>query len=313
MGHLFRTLNLSDTLKKAGIEHIFFVNAHQPSLDILDRHGVSFERVDLSDMESDWESRLINKYGVNVWVNDRLDTDLVHARNVKKNDIVLVTFDDRGSGAELADIHFAALVFEGREQLRGEKLFTGPEYLILNPEINEFRRERESVRKILVTLGGSDTYGVTLKVTRALASSGRKAVVLTGPAFEHQNDLDNIAGEHGATLELVKTVPSLMRFFSDFDLAVTGGGITPFEANASGLPCVIVANETFEIPVAEFLHKLGSSVFSSYHTDFSDSKFFSCLNEAAGKIHDMSLKGMQNFDTCGAERILEKIRDVAGI
>ena len=36
---------------------------------------------------------------------------------------------------------------------------------------------------------------------------------------------------------------------SRHDLAVTGGGMTPFEANAAGLPCIVVANETFEIQV----------------------------------------------------------------
>ena len=36
-------------------------------------------------------------------------------------------------------------------------------------------------------------------------------------------------------------------------------------ANASGLPCIIVANETFEISNGKYLAGLGSSIFAGFH------------------------------------------------
>ena len=105
MGHLFRSLNFIDYLKEMDVSPIIFINKDAAAIEMLDTMDVRFEIVDLGDFLSNWETRLINKYGVDLWINDRLDTDLRHSQNVKRNGIKLVTFDDRGSGAEFADIH----------------------------------------------------------------------------------------------------------------------------------------------------------------------------------------------------------------
>ena len=65
-----------------------------------------------------------------------------------------------------------------------------------------------------------------------------------------------------------------MEEFSHYDLAITGGGITPFEANAAGLPCVVIANEDFEIPVGLGLEKLGGTVFAGHYSQI-DAKLLS--------------------------------------
>lgn len=300
LGHLFRAVNFIDCLKSNHEEAVVFVNDDKTAIKILEERGIKIETVDLRDHRSGWEAGLIVKYGVEIWVDDRLDTVDSHSRKIKDAGIKLVTLDDRGSGAELADINVASLPCSFGRGLKGMKVLESLDYLMLNREIANFKRLRKEGDRIIVTLGGSDTYGVTLKVVEILKGLDRKFTVHTGPAFEHRKELDAIIDKD---VKVIRRVPSLIETLYDYDLAVTGGGMTPFEANAAGLPCIIVANETFEIPNGNFLEELGSSVFTGYHEDIDRSCFTNELD-----IEKMSAIGMEEIPLNGTQNVYNEMR-----
>ena len=300
LGHLFRMLNLTEHLKANNEEVVLFVNEDEVVNNILNEKGVRFETVDLSDLTSGWEAHFIEKYGVEIWINDRLNTELAHSKNVKATGIKLVTFDDHGAGAELADINIAALPCSFADELKGKKVLSGIDYLLLNKNIERFKRLRKEAGNIIVTLGGCDTYGATIKVVRILKELGKHFTVHIGPAFEHLEELNEIIDED---IEVIGQVPSLIETLSKYDLAITGGGMTPFEANAAGLPCIIVANETFEIPNAKFLAGLGSSLFAGFHEDIDTGAFTATLD-----IERMSAIGMKEISLNGIENIYNEMR-----
>ena len=153
--------------------------------------------------------------------------------------------------------------------------------------------------KIIVTLGGSDTYGVTIKVVEILKKLSKSATIITGPSFLHGKELENITD---GRFIIKKTVPSLIEEFYNYDIAVTGGGITPFEANATGLPCIIIANEIHEIQTSEYLQKLGSSIFAGYHENFDIELFSQDFD-----IMKMSKIGSETIKTNGVKNIFEEI------
>lgn len=301
MGHLFRALNFVKCLQANSEAYIVFINNDASACEILGSKGIRFETVDLVETESDWETALIRKYGITVWVNDRLDTELRHAKRVKESGVKLITLDDRGDGAELSDINVAALQFGLEAEIRGKIVLTGIEYLILNREIKKYRRLRTKAEKLFVTLGGSDTYGVTVKVVEILKRLGKAATVHTGPSFAHHRELKEAS--YGGDFNLIGRVPSLLETFYSHDLAVTGGGMTPFEANASGLPCIIVANETFEVKNGRFLESLGSSVFAGFHAEMDETVFGRVLD-----MERMSSVGLNRIPLDGTEKIYRRIK-----
>lgn len=302
MGHFYRALNLVESLIQAGMPYIIYLNDHAPSRQILVDRGVLHRVVDLYDYTSKWEASLIGNDGITLWINDRLDTDIRHAENIKAFAIPLVTFDDRGSGSALADLHIAALAFDAHESLQGAKVLRGAEYLILNPEIRLYTRERKQSNSILVSLGGSDTYGVTVKVVQLLKEMGLSATVVIGAAFMHLSMLREVLTD---SFTLKCTVPSMIEEYYSHDLAITGGGITPFEANASGLPCVVIANELFEIPTGHELQRLGGSIFAGYHETLS-----SPLLKAALPLEKMSRAGMRNIGLQGTQRVIGALQEI---
>ncbi len=301
MGHLYRTLNFIECLNSKNEPAIVFINNNEIASEVLNSRGISFEAVDLTDYESNWETELISRYGIDVWVNDRLDTEMRHANNIKKNGVKLVTFDDGGSGAALADIHVAAFAFAREGQPKGGKILPGLDYLILNKDIAKYKRVRGNRGNTIVSLGGSDTHGVTLKVVDILKGLNKKATVHVGPSFGHRKELEAMIDKN---FHIISNVPSLIEAFFSYDLAITGGGITPFEANASGLPCIIIANELFEIPNGYLLTEVGSSVFAGYHENINKELFGMEFD-----VGRMSIAGMDAIKLNGAENVYRQIRE----
>ena len=299
MGHFFRALNLADALTHAGLQFTFYLNDHAPSRQILVERGIPHRTVNLADFSSAWEAMLIRDDGIKLWLNDRLNTDFRHSEIVKESGIPLVTFDDRGTGANLTDLHIAALAFNAHEKLAGSRVLRGTDHLILNPEIQNYTRLRKQLSSILVTLGGSDTHGVTITVVRLLERMGRSATVIVGPAFMHTTILEDVLTDN---FTLKRGVPSMIEEFYHHDLAITGGGITPFEANASGLPCIVIANECFEIPVGIALQARGGSIFVGRHDSLLQPLFDPDL-----PLTEMSRAGMKNIGLEGTERVLREL------
>ncbi|MGJ0318161.1 hypothetical protein NG767_05330 [Aliarcobacter cryaerophilus] len=300
MGHLFRMLNFIKHLEEKKQDFIFFINKNQKTKEILEKNNYKYEIVDLNNFSQNWESILIKKYDIKYWINDRLDTDEKHTKNILENCIKLISFDDLGDGAKNCDINICGLVFNNKD-INGKKILKGVDYLILNSQIDLYKKNRKYIENILVTLGGSDTYGVTIKVLKLLKKYKIKATIHIGPSFEHKEELQK---ELTTDFEVINFVPSLIEEFSKYDLAITGGGITPFEANASGLPCLIVANETFEVANGEYLDSIVASVFLGFHENIDESKFqdIKKLN-----LEQMSQNGLLKLNIKAVEKIYEEI------
>ena len=307
MGHLYRSLTLADALLRMGDEVRFLINDHEPSLQILERRGYACEAVNLAPDAGDWETEAAQRLGASVWINDRLDTRADHVERVKAAGVPVATFDDRGSGAALSDLNVAALVFDPEEvgRLQGNRVLNGVAYMVLNPAIAGFRRHRSQVSSVLVTLGGADTYGATVKVVRLLRDKPWRVTVVLGPAFVHHDALAEVMPPH---FELKHGVASMAEEMARHDLAVTGGGMTPFEANAAGLPCLVVANEHFEIPVGKALESLGGCRFVGHHEAIDAAAFEQPLD-----ISGMSAQAMVAVGLEGVQRVASAVHELVRV
>lgn len=301
MGHLFRMRNLAHLLRARSIPFILLINDHAPALAVLRADGLPFEVIDLATA-AQWAPDVIARHQPRIWLNDRLDTDLAHAQAVKAAGLALATIEDRGEGATLADLHIASLVFTG-EPLAGRRVLRGLDYLILNPEIAQRRRLRTDLKSLLVTLGGTDTYGATVKAVALLRKLGRAATVIVGPGFQHH---DALRAELTPDFEMKIGVPSMIEEMSRHDLAVTGGGVTSFEAAASGLPVIAIANEWFEVPMAQHLAGLGAARFAGHHSALDESAF-----SIPPDIATMSAAGLAHVPLTGVERVCAALMELA--
>ena len=152
---------------------------------------------------------------------------------------------------------------------------------------------------MVVSMGGSDTYGVTINVVRALRSAGREATVVLGPGFAHDSALDRVLGD---LFTVKRSVASLAEEFARHDLAITAGGLTPYEANAAGLPCVVIATEPWEVRTGEVLARLGGCIYAGWRERIDFTAF-----EATLPIEKMSRAALASVPTDGAARVAAEL------
>jgi spore coat polysaccharide biosynthesis predicted glycosyltransferase SpsG len=302
MGHLFRGLVLAAALERRGAAVRFLVNDFAQAAAILRERGRPFETVPLHDLDSGWETALVERRGIRVWINDRLRTDAGHAKRVADAGARLATFDDYGTGAPLADLHVAALPFDASGPPAGKRVLAGLRYLVLDPEIRRYRRLRKERRSLVVTLGGSDTYGLTVEVVRALRELGMQASIILGPGFGHERELEPLLD---ARFAVKRDVRMLAAELAAHDLAVTAGGITLFEACAVGLPCIAIAAEPWEQRSIETLAKLGVCTYAGYRSGFERSVLGHPL-----PLEAMSRAGMEAVHLEGVERVAEALLEL---
>lgn len=304
MGHLFRALLYVEYLKSHNMEFMFLINNDVNSLKILDDKNIEYTIVDFEDVTSNWERNIIEQNAVDVWINDKFETSWEMGKHISDTQIFFCMIDDIGKGEVFADAHFVGMIYPTRKNVKGKHVFTGSEYIILNPEIAQYRRIRNKLKKIVVSLGGSDPHGVTIDVVKELLQYNYEITVIIGPNFRLREELEVI---NKGRFPVLQNVPSLIETFYEYDLAITGGGVTCCEASAAGLPCVIIANAPHEENTGRYMESLGGCVYAGNHGDWNK-KILRNLQEL--NIRKMSLSGMDSFYLDAVERIMDKIREI---
>jgi spore coat polysaccharide biosynthesis predicted glycosyltransferase SpsG len=301
MGHLYRMLTLAQMLRDQGANVIFVVNADAAVAKVLTGYNAPFIQQDFS-AATGWEAQIIGEHKITIWINDRLQTQREHAQCVTGSGVKLVTFDDVGDGAVLADLNIVALpaLYE-QYPLQGKAIRQGVSWLILPPVLEHLRRHRSQMAARAVCLGGSDTYGVTVRVAEMLRQQGIDATYFVGPAFRHGEALAKIVPSG----HIRQAVPSLLEELARFDLAITGGGMIAFESAAMGLPTIVIANEKHEEFNARMLERLGCSFYAGYHEVLESEALWRIVDIAA-----MSRAGLDTVATDGGRRVVAEIEQL---
>ncbi len=303
LGHLFRSLILANTLRNSGNQVKFIMNKHNYSNKKIKDCGFELSTIDFRS--NYWEDKYLeSNKDVSTWINDRLETSYSHSKIIKENDLKLITFDDTGEGAIKADLNVASLIFKPKSDIKGKIVLQGHKYLIMDPQINKFRKLRSNLEKVLVSIGGSDTWGITLIVMKKLIKYNIKATVVLGPSFTHFGEVQKIyqAAPKGFFKMYSRGVPSLIKEMDLHQIAITSAGTTPFQANALGLPCLVIASESFEIPVAKHLQNLKANFHIGYRDDIDLSILQSKL-----PINQLSKNALKNVDSLGVNRVCKFI------
>jgi len=315
MGHLFRGMHLAEGLTARGDDVLIVINRDERSEEILRKGHMRTEIIDSYGKGLHWEHNIIRSIKPDWWINDRLDTEMDHSMRIINAGIQLATFDDHGSGACKARCNVLAMDLMPME--KASNGLYGPDYMIMDPLIEKYRLrivERDSMN-VLVTLGGSDTYGVTPRVLAAMMNvPGNFAInVAIGPNFVHDDELIRALEENRKNVTVHRSVPDLLALMSDSDLIVCGGGITLFEAACLGIPAVTIANEPHEVPITEWFENKGYGLYAGFHGEQFEPRISSLLtallNDKKMRMA-MSKKGMGLVDGQGLLRILRMLTRV---
>jgi spore coat polysaccharide biosynthesis predicted glycosyltransferase SpsG len=194
---------------------------------------------------------------------------------------------------------------------RGQR-YEGPAYAILDSAYAELPKRTTivpEVPRLLVTMGGSDPYGLTLQALHALDAMRDEdhfeCAVALGPAFMHERELQAwLAGAHRSYE--IKRQNSLRDLMMESDLAIVSYGTTVYELAATGLPSIALSITEDHAQSAEIFARGGSLISLGLYSEVSPERLQSCIRELlrdATRRAAMARAGQLLVDGKGAERV----------
>jgi spore coat polysaccharide biosynthesis predicted glycosyltransferase SpsG len=252
LGHLRRSVSLAQAFRREGVRSFFLVSGSSAGLSYLSRLNYSGKGI-LSS--SAWGSRdvevlqeMADRWGVRSVVVDSCDVPSWYLTELKRRGFFVVVRDDLGRSHLSVD-----LLLNGNanaDQLPYEangsetSFLLCPKYAVLPPEFwNGFqRRVKDSVCRILVTLGGGDPNRLIPQLLRRLdlLAGGFVVTAVVGPFFRNRAELRRVVHSLSRKVRWVQSPASLFRYMTEADLAISGAGQTLYELACVGCPTVAI-------------------------------------------------------------------------
>lgn len=165
--------------------------------------------------------------------------------------------------------------------------------------------------RVLVTMGGSDPEGQTLRIARVLRNldAVRWIDILLGPEYGDSAVLEReIAGD--CRFKLHSNLPHPGAIMSHASLAVTGGGVTCMELMSLGVPVAVLALADNQLPTCMALKTLGVGHCLGRFDRVTDAKLLTELARLIGApalLAKMAGKAARLVDGGGGKRLGEFI------
>ncbi len=141
----------------------------------------------------------------------------------------------------------------------------GSSYALMRPDFERLRpgslsrRERPSLKRLLIFLGGADRNDETRKVIAGLKRSSRRwerIDVVVGQNYPARRALEEDLRELDRAVMHVQT-PHMAQLMSEADFAITGGGTVTWEKCALGLPSATVTLAQNQAPTVTTMGRAG--------------------------------------------------------
>jgi spore coat polysaccharide biosynthesis predicted glycosyltransferase SpsG len=265
----------------------------------------------------------IRRLQPDVVVVDMLDTSDEAMAAIESTGCAIVTYDDRGQGRLRASTIINILVREPEPaHLPGSiRLLEGPQYATLD-DVYSRRRGAAAARpagrldRVLVTLGGADGAGLSVKVARSLMRLEwlKRVDFATGAAFQQEEALRRVLEQAPWSACIHKALPNLCDLYCEADLCIVAGGLTMYEVCCVGAPALAVCQPIdHQLELAQLLSDAGAMATVGYGTEASEEQIAEAVAKLAPPMvrHAMSQAGPELVDGRGTERNVAAIRAAA--
>lgn len=255
LGHLQRCLSLASALRQLDVRCVFLA-AGEPA--VRDRVvGAGFGVHTLNGVASLDETDLRQTLdtaaheGCEGIIVDSYTADESYLGRLRGAGLMVVAIEDTSSvpfpchllvngGAQAPALPY-------RSSTGDTRFLLGPEYALLREEFWSVPARAVAdpvrpVRKILLTMGGSDGRNLTPLVLRLLEplASDFDVTAVVGPFSKNHAEIEAVVAQCRRSVSLVRAPCSVLDLMLQADLAVSAGGQTLYELAAAGTPTLAI-------------------------------------------------------------------------
>lgn len=297
-GHVMRCLTLADELKTKGYRCLFITRPHSGHMaGAITRRGheVSLLSKSINDFLKSSDDVAQAAWLRGSWENDAHETieTLVGTipnwlvvdhyaidqrwqkllRSHVEKIIVIDDLADRELDCDLLlDQTLGRKESDYHDQVnKGCRMLMGSRYALLRPEFLELRQQAitrrkafDGVKRILVSMGGTDPHNVTAVVLDALLQLGLPTEttidVVLGEYATHFKEIKEQSNKHSLEISVSKNVNDLAMRMLGADLAIGASGSTSWERCCLGLPALTISVAENQKIIAREIAKAGASI-----------------------------------------------------
>lgn len=314
-GHLVETFDIAAAAQTSGIQPVVVVPASTPSR-LLARCPVPIEIVPnlLPETLREAGDRLAAR-GARLAVTNfrRVSNSQVVA--LAAAGLRVVCIDELGG----RDLDCVAVINSSPVRSRhcytsripGFRVHAGPEYLALSAE---YCRRREvprrfsgAIRSVVLSMGGVDRTGATLRIIEALRgwTSEAERHIVVGAAFAWGEALERLVSDLPGRWRIHHNLPSLAELLATADVGISAGGNTLFEMACIGTPALVLYEDEHEAEQGRAFEASGFGWCLGAGTEVSAD----AIRQALHRLEDPALRRAQSeagrrlVDGHGAARI----------
>ena len=196
-----------------------------------------------------------------------------------------------------------------------DRLLMGTKFALIRKEFHQRGRpsaHSDSVKSILITMGGEDIHNVTLKVLTALTNINAKAFVsiIAGAANPNLESLNAAIERSSSDVTLLHSVHDMAKVLERTDMCISAGGSTCWELCLYGIPFILVATADNQLGIARDLDKNGAAIYAGWHEDVTVDeleRLCAGLLDSPARRNELSLNARELVDGNGASRVVDSI------
>ena len=244
MGHIYNCITLAYSM----IEHeVLFVTREDCELGLKKIIDSKFKYKTITNDKDLFN--IIEEYKPDIFVNDCLNTEEEYILKLKESVPRVVTIEDLGSGAYVADAVINAL-YDSPENAT-DRFFSGYKYVCLRDEFLTTvpKNYSEKVQNIVVLFGGTDPSNLNEKTYQSALEINKKYPdiyfsFITGIGYDCEKH--GVITDESKNIFVYPNVPVVSKYTKKADIAVTSQGRTIYELASMGLPSIVLSQNPRE-------------------------------------------------------------------
>jgi spore coat polysaccharide biosynthesis predicted glycosyltransferase SpsG/CMP-N-acetylneuraminic acid synthetase len=315
MGHVYRSLAIADALRELSRADIAFLMSadHTDGLVTVSRRGYPVRVVGDGRLDNYLEH--IRDFSPAILINDLPTVEAAYMKALSHVGATTVNLVDTPDDLEAAE-HYEQVIVSVMNQDREtpEGFYAGPAYAILREQFRGREKEvRERARTVLLSFGGSDPQGLTLKAARALSAldPAVEVVAVAGAAFSYRRELDELLPTlHRRVRVIDDAAGHISELMLEADVMVGSGGMSVYEIAALGTPGVILGQNVREDRRMREFAKSGTVVYLGLGVEVAEDTIAAAVDALlrdADRRRAMSARGRALVDGYGAARAAEAV------
>ena len=326
-GHVMRCLALAEPWLQAG-SSVTMVSAQLPAT-LVERIKVSGIKLQMlsaapgGKADAKELAQIAKQQNADWIVVDGYHFDADYQRELKKAGLRVLFFDDFGHAKHYCadfvlnqNLGADENLYRSREPQT--RLLLGTRFVQLRNEFSKWRDWRRTIppraKKILVTLGGSDSENVTLKVVRAIQQIPDlkcETTIVIGGGNPHGEELKS-AAQNSPAIRILQNAGNMPELMAEADLAIAAGGTTAWELAFMGLPALMIVLADNQRSNAEQLQLSGVARNLGWHENLTPEKIAEEIARLAGDFSaraEMSKRGRELVDGLGSNRVMSCLQN----